>query len=83
MTLYLEDNGMSKQKRDLVVPITVRMTPKEDRWFRDAAKALNMDMSDLFRKCAYSSIPQLLGNRHNRRVEFEDLILDEKSLSDD
>ena len=74
---------MSKQKRDLVAPITVRMTPDEDRWFRNASAELRMDMSDLFRKCAYNSIPQFLGNRHSRRVEFEDVIIDRESLSDD
>ena len=74
---------MSREKRDTVPPITVRMTPKEDRWFRSAAAELGMDMSELFRKCAYQAVPQLLGNRLNRRVEFEDVILDSESLSDD
>ena len=74
---------MNREKRDTVSPITVRLTPKENRLLRDVAKKLGWDVSDYIRKAAIYATPNFLFNKHTRRGELEDLIVPEKCLSDD
>ena len=66
---------MGREKRDNY-PFTIRLTQKEDAWFRDACSRVEMDMSVAGRKSLFHGMLLLLGNRNCRRVEFEDLITD-------
>lgn len=55
-----------------------RFTEEEELWLRCVAAKLDMNNSQLIRKCLALGIPQLLGNQFLRRVELKDAMQDWK-----
>ena len=73
---------MSSSKRDLVPPISVRLTPEEDVWLRRHAAHLDMDLAELMRKSLAVAVPMFMGNPFLCRVELKDARTDPECMQD-
>lgn len=54
--------------------ITVKFSEAEDLWLRQEACALNMDLTEVIRKCLTLGIPLLKSSDFIRRVQLQDVM---------
>lgn len=67
---------MNRQKRDIVSPVTVRLTPDEDLWLRRHAAAMGMDVAEMIRKALPYGVAVLMAIPFSRKVELQDARID-------